>query len=390
MAFKGSENLKYIFSTIKSSFLPALFLLFGLVMFYSENPYEGGVTLFLHFAFLFVILANCILLYITNRSKPMFSLLTGFAAYLIINHLKVKYGESFISAPEFQCLCFVLPLNLILFNFLPQSKLNTYHNAGILLFLLLQACILQHCCQIFQIIPYVDITVEAMPLWACAIWAIAMVPLIISMSYRNTILNTGMFYAFACIAVGTLQSATLSGLATFYLGFALILLCATILDLYKQHTYDYLEHVYSKKAYTAHSNSKFPFKYTVALFGIDNRDKLLQVIGDKKMRNLEQMVINSIIGMPYELTVYRYNENELIMVFKNENAKHVKEFADNIRRNIAASTFILADGRNLKITISVCVSEKTRKDRNPLEVIDRAHESLQKSYRFNSNIITVA
>ena len=390
MFFKSSGNLKYIFSTIKSSFLPAFFLLLGLVLFYAESPYEGGLPLFFHYAFIFTAIVNFIILCLTDRSKPMFALLVGFTGYLIVNHLKREYGESFVSSSEFQCLCFVLPLNLLLLYFLPQSKLNTYRNTGLLLFLLSEAAVLQHCCQFITVIPHVDITIEALPLWSCMVWTAILVPFVVSISFNSNFINTCSFYAFTCLALAITYSTTAFGLTIFYFCFSLILLIATVLDIYKRRHYDYLEHVYSKKTYTAHSNSKFPFKYTVAMFSIDNRDKLLQVIGTKKMKSLEQMIINAILAMPYELTIYRYNSDELIMVFKNENAKHVKEFADNIRRNIAASEFILSTGKNLKITISICVSEKTRKDRNAAEVIDRAHEGLQKTYSFNSNIITVA
>ena len=78
------------------------------------------------------------------------------------------------------------------------------------------------------------------------------------------------------------------------------------------------------------------------------------------------------------------------MVFKNEDARHVKEFAENIRRKVAATEFVFASHKSIKITISVCVSEKTRKDLNASEVTERTHNALQKNYRFNCNIVTVA
>ena len=389
VAFKSTENLKYILSTIKNSFLPALFLLCGLVVYYIGNPYETGTLLFFHFSFLLVTALTIALLYIANRSKPMFTLLTGCVCYIVINHLKREYGDTFIFSPEFQCLCFALPLNIILLYYLPQSKLNTQRNIYVLLFLLLQAAILQHLCKFIKFIPYIDINVEAIPLWSCAIWTIALIPLIISASFKNTVLNTGMFYAAITLFMGLLYAQIPTGLTVFFLSFALILLCATILDLYRRYCYDSLENVWSKTRYLTHASAEFPFKYTIALFAIDNRDKLSQAIGADKLQTLDQMIVNSIISMPYELTLYRYDDNELIMVFKNENARHAKEFADNIRHNIAASEFIFSNGKSLKITISVCVSEKTRKDRTAAEVTERAHNALQKNNHFNGNITTV-
>lgn len=390
MIFKNSGNLKYIFSTIKNSFLPALFLLLGLLMFYAENPYEGGLPLFFHYLFMAVTIITFALLCIANRAKPLFSLLVGFVSYLIINFLKHEYGENFIFSFEFQCLCFVLPLNLTLLYFLPQAKLNTIRNTYLLLFLLFQACLLQHFGSFIKLIPYVDINFEAMPLLACAEWVAMLVVLMISSSFKNTHINTGLFYAYIALTLGVLYSVTPSGLTTFFSSYAVILLCASVLSLYHRYHYDYLEHVFSLTSYFEHARTRFAYKYTVALFSIDNRDKLKQAIGENNVRKLEQMMVNSILKMPYDLSLYRYNESELLMVFQNEKAKHAKEFADNIRHNIASSEFITADGKSRKITISACISEKTHKVLDPDKVAERAHDYLQKSHHFNCNITTIA
>lgn len=392
MNFKNIGNFKYIFSTIKSSFLPALFLLIGLLMFYFENPYAENTPDLLHFMFLFAATAAIGLIYIANQSKPLFSLLLGAGAYLIVNYLKKEYGEEFVSCPQFQCLCFALPLNFVLLYFLPQSKLNAPHNIWLLVFLLLQAAVLQHFCGFIKIVEHIDITVEAMPLWACMLWIALAVPLMIAASVNNSVINIGLFYAFFGLLMGILYSSSQSGITTFFLCFALTLLCACVLDLYKRYNFDSLKHVGSKNSFLVNANTKnkFGFKYTVAIFSLDNRDKLLRVLGKKKLATLEQMIVDNILQMPYELSLYRYNENELIMVFQNENARQAKEFADNIRHNIAAAEFIFSNNSSYKITISVCVSEKTRKDLKSSEVIERAHNALHKNYRFNCNITTVA
>lgn len=391
MIFKGIGNFKYIFSTIKSSFMPALFLLVGLLMFYSGNPYSESTPVLLHYTFLFVTMLTIGILYVVNQSKPLFSLLLGFVSYLIINYLKREFGEDYISTSQYQCLCFALPLNFALLYFLPQSKLNSRRNMWLFIFLLVQITLLQHFCDFIKLIPHIDITIETVPLWACVLWTVLLAPLVIAVSFRNTAINTGLFYADSGLFMGLLYSSSQSGITTFFLGFALTLLCATILDLYKRYNFDILEHVGSKSSFLTNANTKtkFGFKYTVALFSIDNHDKLRQILGNNKLITLEQMVVNSILKMPYDLSLYRYNEDELIMVFQNENARQAKEFADNIRHNIAASEFILSNNATYKITISVCVTEKTRKDLKSYEVIERAHNALQKSYRFNCNITTV-
>jgi GGDEF domain-containing protein len=212
----------------------------------------------------------------------------------------------------------------------------------------------------------------------------------VDISVKNSIINTGLFFIAGSLFMGMIYANTASGLTVFFLSFIIIAAVTIVIDLYNRYHYDYLENVGSKNAYLVHANSKFPFKYTIVLFSIDNGDKLQKAIGHRKYKALEQMLVNRILELPYELTLYRYNDNELIMVFKNEDAKHVKEFADNIRHTIAASEFVFTDRKNVKITISVCVSEKTRKDLNAAEVTERAHNALNKSHHFNCNITTVA
>lgn len=390
MLFKSRKNIKYIFATIKSSFLPAFLFLLCLLTFYSSNPYSEGIPYFLHYTFLVISSLTLGLLYVANQAKPLFGLLIGIVSYMIINNLKAQYGANFFSQAEFQCLCFFLPVNFFILSFLPQSKLKTLHNAYLLLALLFEAVILQHFCEYIKLIPHIDITIETVPLWSCFLWLTLLTALVIFISFNNATINTGQFYAAAGLFLGLIYASTSSGLTTFFLGFSTILLCSSVLDMYRRYNFDYLEHVGSKNSYLAHANSKFPFKYTIALFSLDNRDKIKQIVGDVKMGHLEQMIINSILEMPYELTLYRYSESEIIMVFKNEDAKHAKEFADNIRHNIAASEFVLSNNIGYKITVSVCVSEKTRKDRNAEEVTERAHLALQKSYHFNGNVTTIA
>ncbi|MBP5352205.1 MAG: diguanylate cyclase [Alphaproteobacteria bacterium] len=384
------NNLKYIFSTIRSSFVPAFFLLAALLYFYAQNPFPFEMSLVFHSLFLAFSALTVILLYLANRSKPLFTVLLGMLCYFLINRLKTQYGQEFISSNEYRTMCFVLPLNLLVLYFLPTAKLKSAFAKYTLVALLTEVVILQHTCRYIAALPYMNITLEAVPLWAYAPWAAVLTIMAVDISVKNSIINTGLFFIAGSLFMGMIYANTASGLTVFFLSFIIIAAVTIVIDLYNRYHYDYLENVGSKNAYLVHANSKFPFKYTIVLFSIDNGDKLQKAIGHRKYKALEQMLVNRILELPYELTLYRYNDNELIMVFKNEDAKHVKEFADNIRHTIAASEFVFTDRKNVKITISVCVSEKTRKDLNAAEVTERAHNALNKSHHFNCNITTVA
>lgn len=348
------------------------------------------MTLFFHYFFMLLSSVGLILLYVSRRSNAFFILLLGVATYIIINYLKNGFGDIFYQTPEFKCTALLVALDYIALYFIPNHRNNRRIETWTILLLLLQCTLAQHLCNLLKMPDWYDIGLEAMPLGSAMIWFITAFALLLSICRYNSILKSGLFFAQLSAFMGITYAAFNDGASIFFTGFAVIIVTTAAIDIYRGFHYDVLENVGSKSAYLKHAASKFPFKYTIAVFSIDNRDKLLQVIGAAKMQTLEQMIIEQIRNMPYSISFYRYNEAELIMVFKNEYVKHTKEFADNIRHNIASSEYIFANRKSLKITISVCVSEKTRKDLNAGEVIERAHSALQKNYRFNCNITTIA
>lgn len=384
-------NLRYIMSTIKKSFLPAFLFACGMILFYAQNPYEENTSFSFHIAFYTVSFIGLSLLILINHSKPFFSFLTGVICYIALNWCKNKYGAAYISSIEYNWMCLILPLNLLIFYFLSPKKLQSRFSFYLLVFILAQLAFVQHFGDCIKALPNLDINFGAMPMEATAVWILILAPISIDISFKNTFITTGLFYADSCLFLGLMYSNTADGVTTFFLSFALILCCATFLGLYHQYNYDILENVGSYNSYLNRANNKFPYKYTIGLFSIDNRDKLLKILGENKLQELEQMLVSHILKQPYNIEMYRYAApNELIMVFKNEDAKHTMEYVDNIRHTIAASEFILSNGKNLKITISASVSEKTRLDLNATSVTTRAHNALQKAYRFNCNIVTKA
>ena len=110
-----SDSLKYVMSTIKSSFLPALFFAGGLIIFYAQNPFANDISLSLHTAFYIFAFLGILLLVLVNQSKPFFSFIAGTISYVFLNLCKNTYGADYQSSAEYLWLCFILPLDLLLF-----------------------------------------------------------------------------------------------------------------------------------------------------------------------------------------------------------------------------------------------------------------------------------
>jgi len=383
-----ADSIKYICKTIKSSFLPAFLLLLTLVAFYAQNPFEFTLSQIFYGIFLTISGISLAFLYITNQSKPFFSFLLGAIVFLSINWLKKTYGQDLPMRYEYICICFVLPLNLLIFYLLPPCRLRSDYGKIVVIIMLAEMALIQHFGMYVSLIPYLNVAWEAMPLWAVIVWLVCLSVLAINISFKNTVINTGLFYADCAMFIGLVYASSSSGISLFGLSFAVILCLVTMLDLCYRYRHDYLENVSSFNTYLSRAATKFLFKYSVCVFCIDNRQKVIEQIGEKNISVLEQMLINKISEFPYETEFYRYNDKELMMVFK-ENAKHSQEYCENIRRTIAASEFVFKSGKTVKITISICISEKTRKYIDALVVAERGHSGLQKGQRFNSNISTI-
>ena len=380
------SNVKYIFSTIKSSFIPAFCFALGLLGFYAYYPYESVLNYHLHYFFYGLVFLSLSTLYFVNRSKPFLTILTGTICYILLNNLKISLGENFVHSAEYLWLCFLLPLNLAVFYFLPPSKLKNIRNFYLLLFTLAELVFVQKCGSFILQIPYIEVKAGCMPMWSAIVWILFLVPLALDISFRNTIVNTGLFYADMSLFFGLMHADEASACTTFFFAFALILFFTAFWNLRHQYRYDYLDGVESYQAYLSQAKNKFPFKYTIGLLCIDNRQKIFEKTGKQKFKVLEQLIVDKIKEFPYEIEVFRHEKNELILLFKNETAKQVMDYAEEIRRSFAGAEFIFADNDSLKISVSICVSEKTRKDLNAAEVINRAHNTLQKANALNSNI----
>lgn len=391
MAQTITDSLTYVCMAVKRSFLPALFLAVGLIVYLAQEPLENSVNQLLYNIFIGVSVVGLVTLYLINYSKPFFNFLLGFTVILFLNELKKSYGTEFIYHQQYIWLSFLLPLSLMFLYFMPSRSLKSNYGAAVILLIFGLMAFIEHIDAQFTALPYGDVLWESMPLLSMFVWWFFLVLLIIEISFNNNLISSAVFYANLALFLEFVYAGHNSAVAILSLVFTLILCGATLFDLYYRYKYDELNNVNSYNLYMARTAGKFPFKYTVGVFVLDNRDKILAEIGSKKIAVLEQMLIDKMLDeAPDDTEIYRYKGDEFLMVFKNEDAKHAYEYCDNIRRAVAAAEFIFNFQKSIKVTISICVSEKTRKYIEANIVAERGHNGLQKGGRFNYNIVTMA
>ena len=212
----------------------------------------------------------------------------------------------------------------------------------------------------------------------------------VRMVHTGSIMDSSLFYTGLNIFAGFYYSSSPTALTIFFTAAAITLLYCVCKDIY-YHTYtDDGTKLASRNAYLKQS-SKFPLKYSLGIICIDNYEHLKQVFGNRSIRQLTRMISMRIQEVETEALLYRYSEDEFVIIFKNEDKKEGYERLEKIRRGIASAEFMLGSRKKgLKLTVSCCISEKKRSDDNSLEVLRRTQKALQKAYQFTQNVTSKA
>ncbi len=388
---KISAIWKQTVSLCKNIFLPALFFGIAALVFYGNDEFGRNALLFLHIGFYGCSFLSLFILLYFNQSKPAFYLITLLLSYILINSLKIKYGADIESMPHAHNLFVFLPFNLLLFSFLPERRLLSGRNLILFLFLLADYAIAERILSGISIDYNFETGVSSLPgdmsllLFLCLLAASCAKAV-----QSGSILDSALFFSNLNIFAATYYFASPTALALFYAVSGIIMLIAVIYHIY-DHTYrDALTGLMSRKAYVIQS-ANFPLKYSIGIISVDDYDKLAYMFGRRQRNALVKMIAQKLRNAEPDENIYRYSEEEFVIIFKNEIKKGAYQRMENLRRIIASASFCLP-GRSkiVKLTVSGSVSEKKRSDANSVEVLVRAHKVLQKALSFSHNITSQA
>ena len=152
------------------------------------------------------------------------------------------------------------------------------------------------------------------------------------------------------------------------------------------HYYDELTGFYGRNSYLLQSKH-FPLKYSLGIVCIDNYDKLLTTIGRRRLNLVVGMLAGVLEEMNPDEHIYRYTEDEFIIMYKKLDKKEAFARLDDIRRTIAGLEFIYNPAQKaLKLTVSCSVAEKKRSDSGAVEVLLRADKAMRNTLKFSHNV----
>lgn len=385
-------HFEKVLPAIKNIFIPAFIAGFAILCFYIHGPITKVSMLTLHTSFYVLsFTSNMILLYFNYR-KPIFFIFCLVLSYMLINLIKAKYGANYLDSAAYNNLCFFIPINLGLFFFWPNRRLLKRENIYLLLAIFVQYAIAEQLSRYDLKLSFnhnANMTSGLSDTNLC-IFGILLVATFIKSSISGRIMDYSLFFASLCISVGVYHSDSATALSSFYASASLCIIIAIIQTLYNETYRDTLTGLSSRNAYMIHSKD-FPLKYSIAIISIDDYEKFGNTMGRRSQNILTKLVATKIAELEKDEAIYRYNDDEFVLLFKNEDKEESFEKVEVIRRAVAAASFLFNPKRPpLKLTVSAAVSEKKRSDANSVEVLVRARKVLQKTRSFSHNVTSKA
>lgn len=377
-------GLTKILKMCKTSYFPAGIFAAVLFWHFAQTEYNAENYIFWHMAFYILFALNLIFISVVKQTKPAFLLLWTAAVYITVNNIKHQYGVEGLHLPVCHTLLILLPLNWIFFTIRDETGFYDIRNFYALCAVLLQFFAAENAGAFLP-----QSAQQWLPEFILGEWIAAGIFLLFYTSTANNIKLTSTFYAFLCLGTAVANADSVS--SSLFFCSAVFLLCSgTVHNFVYTYFRDDLTGINSRKTYERHALKTFPLKYSLGVICIDDYAKLLKVFGTRRINHLIKMVIKKINDQETGALLYRYNADEFILIFKNEDKKQSYEYLENIRRSIAGAEFVLDRKTTVKITVSAGVSEKKRSDADAFAVLERTREVLQKAYKFTQNITSKA
>lgn len=380
--------IEHIVPLIKNIFLPAALFAGGIFAFYAYGYFPSAALHTIHSLFFILCFMSLLTLLYFNQSKAAFSILLLALSYVLINNFKNIYGSDGLTSDNYLNLCIFLPVNFIIFYFIPNGRLLTKRSVYLLLLILCQFSagefLGRH--NLSFNLAWNNGYIGSLPVSGFITYTAALLTIFILLAEKGHIIDYALFFTLLNTFFGLIYAESTTAFSLFFCLAALTLLCGIAFDIHHNIYKDTLTELSSRYAFMINS-AHFPLKYSLGLISIDDYERLASIFGTRERNNLLRMIVNRILEEENEENIYRYTDGELVVLYKNQNKNESFQFLEKIRRTIASADFIL-NNRNkaVKLTVSTCVSEKKRSDANSMEVLYRARKVLQKANEFSHNI----
>lgn len=366
------------FINIQQIIIPALIFFVAIMSFYILEEITPISQLTLHYSFYTLSIISFFVLLFFNQTKPIFFVLLLLLSSILINFLK-RNGVIATSA-TYSNLCFLVPLNIAVFYFLPNIKMIKKTNIMVLLGVFVQISLLEY-------LYHKDITIVPKE-FSFFLFAAIIFVLFIASNLKTSSLNFGLFFASLAFFGAIYYATSSTALSIFYVTAIFIIFVTLCFNIYLHFFFSELTGLKSRTAFMLEIKT-LPLKYVVAIINIDDYSSLKNKFGNYKNNQLVIMVSSILKEM--HSNIFQYSNSEFILLFNNLDKTEAFNEVEEMRRQIAKTDFIFKKYKlPVKITVSGVVAEKKRSDFSCMEVLERAHKVFSKTKDFNHNLISKA
>ncbi len=362
-----------LLSSVKTSYLPAV-ALFLIVMtsIFGVHVSFGTVSVCFYAQ---IVSLLCLGFFAKNNKDVLFS------TFLVILYVSAGYvlqlSHGLQKEMLYAFLVLLVPIYISLFFFVRPEQITF---SKVILFLIPAAAV-----ENFYIAGYTQIPPFFMWL-SILFWCFCFVLCLWEISRVPSFKASGMFFACVCVFLALVFENEKTYFTLYFAGSAGIFLVGCLCQMFFSYYYDPTTGVSSVHSFERDEIKKFPPKYSIAFFYVDNYPKLLKVFGSYQAELFVKMIILKVRSQSADSCIYRLSRSEFCLLFFDMDVRETYEVMENIRRLVASTEYVGQNKKNIKLTITPVVSEKRRSDTDAKAVLLRMHEHFHQKYKFTQNM----
>ncbi|WP_432666613.1 GGDEF domain-containing protein [Wukongibacter baidiensis] len=344
-----------------------------------------------------------------NKSKVFFLSLILVLSQLILSYgIIPTYSVSLETIGIFDILSFVIPINIFLFPILKERGILTSWGKIRLGFIIFQIMMIWWVIQPEQsqvheliyhrVVTWKFVDMIPMPQVSMIAFLCTFIFINIRMLLKPNLMNSSLIGVILMVFTGFILKEQFLALQISFAMSGLILIIGVVEASYFMAYSDELTGIPARRALNE-SMMKLGGKYVIAMTDIDFFKKFNDTYGHDTGDEVLKMVASGLQKVKSGGKAFRYGGEEFTIVFPGKTQKDVIPHLEELRENISKQKYSYKKKRkvngkekivskDLSVTISIGVAEKSDKYKSPEEVLKAADKALYRAKKKGRNCVS--
>jgi diguanylate cyclase (GGDEF)-like protein len=389
------NNIKKI---VKFLSLPMVLIIAATILFLNISSLPTSTIFILQYISYIIFIIGMLLGLRFNKSKVFF-------LCLVLGISQLFQSNEFTYTSDI--LSFLLPINILLFSMFKERGFIT--NWGKLKFALIGAQFVFAWLLLipqnadfgsfiyYKLIHFDFIDRVPIPQLSILLFLFVFLAFVTKLYLNATLMNSSLIGVVVVTFIGLLLKDRLLGLNLFYAMAGIMLVIGVVESSYFMAYLDELTGIPARRA-LKESMMKLGGKYTIAMIDIDFFKKFNDTYGHNTGDEVLQMVASSLGQVAGGGKAFRFGGEEFTILFANKTREEVIPSLEELRKNIANQKHAYRKkkkvagkdkvvSKQLGVTISIGVAEKTENYKTAEEVLKAADKALYKAKKNGRNCV---